>query len=212
MQKMPKRRRRRALRVSSACYITNHRTNNFLCRNTDKLNTVFPSNEALPSRIDDPELDQCFFGQSTDDKSDDDIIEESALDQFNTILQKAQQVSAQAERERRKTCKQPRTYNGKSERMLKWHKQFKDNLEKKGFLSVFNFITFTKKKTHLPESKQAQCTAVDSDKIPTNQALEEEEEEEKEEEEEGNNNEDEGDQTFQWMNKVRCVKLLRCTS
>ncbi len=203
---MPERQRHRAFRVSSACYITNHHTNNFLYWNTDKLNTVFPSNKALPSRVDDPKLDQCFFGQSTDDESDDDIIKELALDQFNTILQKAQQVSAQAERERRKTCKQPRTYNGKSERMLKRHKQFKDNLEKKGFLSVFNFITFTKKKTHPLESEQAQCTAVDSDKIPTNQALEEEEEEE------GNNDEDEGDQTFRWMNKVRHVKLLRCTS
>jgi len=92
---------------------------------------------------------------------------------------------------------------------LKQHKQFKDNLEKKGFLSVFDFITFTKKKTHPPESEQAQCTAVDSDKILTNQALEEEEEEE---EEEGNNNEDKGDQTFWWMNKVHRIKLLRCTS
>ncbi len=206
---MPKRQRHRAFRVSSACYITNHHTNNFLCRNTDKLNTVFPSNKALPSRVDEPELGQCFFGQSTDDESDDNIIEESALDQFNTILQKAQQVSIQAERERRKTCKRLRTYTGKSEITLKWHKQFKDNLEKKGFLSVFNFITFIKKKTHPPESKQAQCTAVDSDKIPTNQALEEEEEEK---EEEGNDDEDEGDQTFQWINKVCCVKLLRCTS
>ena len=92
---------------------------------------------------------------------------------------------------------------------MKQHKQFKDNLEKKGFLSVFNFIAFIKKKTHPPESEQAQCTAVDSNKIPTNQALEEEEEEK---EEEGNNNENEGNQTFQWMNKVYHVKLLRCTS
>jgi hypothetical protein len=115
--------------VSSACHITNHHNNDFLCRKTDKLNTVFPSNEALPSRVDDSELDQCLFGQSTDDEGDDDIIEEVALDQFNAILQKAQQVSAQAERERRKTCKRPRTYNGKSARTLKWHKQVKDNLE-----------------------------------------------------------------------------------
>jgi hypothetical protein len=87
---MPERQRHRAFRVSSAYYITNHCTNNFLCRNTDKLNIVFSSNEALPSRVDDPELDQPFFGQSTDDESDDNIIEESALDQFNAILQKAQ--------------------------------------------------------------------------------------------------------------------------
>ena len=91
---MPKRQRYRAFRVSSAYYVTNHYTNNFLCWNIDKLNTVFPSNKALLSRVNDPKLDQCFFSQFTDDKSDDDIIEELALDQFNAILQKAQQVIA----------------------------------------------------------------------------------------------------------------------
>jgi len=69
------------------------------------------------------------FGQSSDEESADDITEEPALDRFNAILQKAKQVSEQAEKERRKTCKRPRTYNGKSERTLKQHKQFKDNLE-----------------------------------------------------------------------------------
>jgi hypothetical protein len=209
MQKRPEQQRRRAFRVSSACYITNHSTNDFLCRNKDKLNTELPSDEALPSRVDDPELDQYLSSQFTDNESDDDIIEESALDRFNAILQKAQQVAAQAERERRKTCKRPRTYNGKSERTLKRRKQSKDNLKQKGFLSVFDFITFTKKKAHPPESEQARCTAVNGDEIPPNQALEEEEEEE---EEEGNDDEDEGDQMFWWMNKVRRVKLLRCAS
>jgi hypothetical protein len=141
-------------------------------------------------------------GQITNDEHNDDIIEESELDWFNAILQKAQQVSAQKERERRQTCKQPRTYSGKSERTLKRHKQFKENLEKKGFLSVFDFIAFTKKKTHLPESKQPQHTAVNSDTIQTSQGLKEEEEEEEE---------DIVDWTSQWINKVCCKKLLRCT-
>jgi hypothetical protein len=63
-----------------------------------------------------------------------------------------------------------------------------------GFLSVFNFIIFTKKKAYPPESKQAQYTIVGSDETLTNQVLEEEEEEK----EKGNNNEDKnkGDQTF----------------
>ncbi len=61
------------------------------------------------------------------------------------------------------------------------------------FLSVFDFITFTKKKTHLPEIEQPQCTAVDSDRVETNQGLEEEEEEEEE---------DADDWTPQWINKV----------
>jgi len=118
------------------------------------------------------------------------------------ILQKAQQVSEQAEKERRKTCKRPRTYNGKSERTLKWCKQFKDDLEQKGFLSVFDFIAFTKTKKNLLESKQPQCNAVDSNQIQTSQELEEEEEEEEE---------DMGDWTSRWINKVRHQKLLRCT-
>jgi hypothetical protein len=163
--------------------------------------------DTLLSGIDNHELNQ-----STDEDSelDDDILKESALVQFNTILQKAQQVAAQAERERRKICKQLRTYSGKSKRMLKWQKQLKDNLEQKGFLSVFDFITFIKKKNHPPESKQAQSTAVDSIEIQTDQALQKEEEEE-EEEEDDNDDEDAGDWTSWWINKVCYTKLLRCT-
>ena len=136
--------------MSTAHYFTINLTNDFLRRNKDKIKTISPPNEALedrlPSRVDDPEIDQCFFSQSTNDESNDDITEELALNQFNVILQKAQQVSEQAEKERRKTCKRPRTYNGKSKRTLKRCKQFKDNLKQKGFLSVFDFITLTKKK------------------------------------------------------------------
>jgi hypothetical protein len=154
--------------VSSAHYFTINLTNDFLHQNKDKIKTISPSNEALddrlPSRVNDPEIDQCFFSQSTDNESNDNITEELALDQFNVILKKAQQVSEQAEKERRKTCKQSRTYNGKSERTLKWCKQFKDNLKQKGFLSVFDFIALTKKK-NLLDSKQLQCAAVNSNQI-----------------------------------------------
>jgi hypothetical protein len=206
MQKRPERQRCRAFRVSLAYYFIINPSNDFLHRNKDKIITTFPPNEALddtlPSRVDDPELDQCAFGQSTDEESADDITEESALDKFNMILQKARRVSEQAEKERRKTCKQPRTYHGKSERTLKRCKQFKDNLAQKGFLSVFDFIAFTKKKTCLPEIEQPQCTAVGSDRVQTNQGLEEDEEEEEE-------NID--DWTSQWINKVCLQKSLRCT-
>ena len=96
--------------MSSAHYFTINLTNNFLYRNKDKIKTIFSSNKALddrlPFRIYDSEIDQCFFSQSSNDESDDNITEESALDQFNVILQKAQQVSEQAEKERRKIYKQ----------------------------------------------------------------------------------------------------------
>jgi hypothetical protein len=196
LKKKPERQRRRAFRVSSAYYFTFNPTDDFLYRNEDKITTTSPPNKALdnlsdtlPSRVNDPEHD--------------DIIEESTLDQFNMILQKAQQDSVKAEKEQRKTYKQLRTYNGKSERTMKQCKQFKDNLEQKGFLSVFNFIAFTKKKSNLLESEQLQCTAVDSDKIQNNQGLEEKDEEEEE---------DAGDWTPQWINKVRHEKLLRCSN
>jgi len=45
------------------------------------------------------------------------IVEQSALDHFNAILQKAQTLVAQAEME--KPQKRPKRYNGKSKRTLK---------------------------------------------------------------------------------------------
>ena len=93
MQKRSERQRCRAFRMSLAYYFTINPSIDFLHQNKDKIKTISPSNEALddrlPSRVNDPEIDQCFFSQSTDNESNDNITEELALDQFNTILQKA---------------------------------------------------------------------------------------------------------------------------
>jgi len=45
------------------------------------------------------------------------IMEQSELDHFNAVLQKAQKLAAKAERENPQKC--PRKYNGKSKRTLK---------------------------------------------------------------------------------------------
>ena len=70
------------------------------------------------------------------------IVDQSELDNFVTIMQKAQKIAAQVEREKPRKC--PRTYDGKSKRTLKQHKKHREDLAKQGFLSVFHFIAFTK--------------------------------------------------------------------
>ncbi|KAN0111274.1 hypothetical protein V8E52_008649 [Russula decolorans] len=59
------------------------------------------------------------------------IVEQSALDHFSAILQKAQRAAAEASRDQ----KRPRTYDGKSKRTLKRRRKFQDDLAKKGYLS-----------------------------------------------------------------------------
>jgi hypothetical protein len=70
------------------------------------------------------------------------IVDQSELDNFVTIMQKAQKIAAQVERE--KSRKRPRTYDGKSKRTLKRHKKHREDLAKQGFLPVFHFIALTK--------------------------------------------------------------------
>jgi hypothetical protein len=81
------------------------------------------------------------------------IVEQSALDHFNAILQKAQQLAAEAER--MKPRKRPRRYEGKSKRTLKRHKKCREDLAKQGYLSVFDFMAHVKesaeKRAHLEQ-------------------------------------------------------------
>jgi hypothetical protein len=77
------------------------------------------------------------------------IVEQSALDHFNAVLQKAQRATAEAEREMPR--KRPRRYDGKSKRTLKRHKQFQEDLAKKGYFSVFDFMAHVKEKAKKKE-------------------------------------------------------------
>jgi len=66
------------------------------------------------------------------------IVEQSALDHFNSVLQKAQRAAAQAEKDNPR--KRPKRYDGTSKRTLKRRKQFREDQEKKGFLTLFEFM------------------------------------------------------------------------
>jgi hypothetical protein len=77
--------------------------------------------------------------------SDDDpgVVEQSELDHFNAILQKAQYLAAEAERQK-KPQKRPKTYNGNSKRTRRRHKKQQKDLAKQGYLPVFDFIAHIK--------------------------------------------------------------------
>jgi hypothetical protein len=78
------------------------------------------------------------------------IVEQSTLDHFNFVLQKAQELAAEAEK--KKPRKHPKRYNGKSKKTLKRRKKIKENLAKQGYLSVFEFMT------HVEETvKKREC-------------------------------------------------------
>jgi len=72
------------------------------------------------------------------------IVKQSALDHFNSILQKAQKLAAKVERDGLQ--KWPKRYEGKSKRTLKWCKKCWEDLAKKDFLLVFEFMAVIKEK------------------------------------------------------------------
>ena len=72
------------------------------------------------------------------------IVEQSELDHFSAVLQKAQELAAEAER--KKTGKRPRHYDGKSKRTLKRHKKKQEALAAQGYLSVFDFMAHVEEK------------------------------------------------------------------
>ena len=74
------------------------------------------------------------------------IIELSKLDHFVSVLQEAQRVAVEAQREKDKQRTRPKTYTRKS-RTSSWrYKKHQDDLMKQGYLPVFDFISHVKKK------------------------------------------------------------------
>jgi hypothetical protein len=59
-------------------------------------------------------------------------------------LKKAQGLAALAQGEKEKTRKRLRRYSGRSKKTLKRHKKQKEDLQKKGFHSVFEYIALKK--------------------------------------------------------------------
>jgi hypothetical protein len=72
------------------------------------------------------------------------IAEQTALDHFNAILQKAQILATKAEKD--KPRKRPRRYSGKSQRTLKRQKDRREALAKQGQLSLFGYMSYMKNK------------------------------------------------------------------
>jgi hypothetical protein len=89
-------------------------------------------------------VEQCEGGQSEEETDLEEthdsleIVEQSALDHFNNILLKAQELAANAERE--KPRKRPKRYDGKSKRTLRRRKKLQEDLRKKGYPSLFDFM------------------------------------------------------------------------
>jgi hypothetical protein len=100
------------------------------------------------------------------------------LDYFTAILQKAQRVAANAEREKLNKC--PKTYKGMSKRTLKQCKKCREDLAKKGYLSVFDFMAHmkgkAKKRAHMAQlmERAAECgkQASEESMAESDQALE----------------------------------------
>jgi hypothetical protein len=111
--------------------------------NIDKINN--PNDRHLQ-----PAAEECGGGQREDEIDIEEpyegleIVEQSALDHFNAILQKAQGLAALAQGEKEKTRKRPRRYSGRSKKTLKQHKKQKEDLQKKGFHSMFEYIALKK--------------------------------------------------------------------
>jgi hypothetical protein len=94
------------------------------------------------------------------------IVEQSALDHFNFILQKAQSLAAKQEHVNPRKC--PKRYNGKSERSLKRHKKRQEDLAKQGYLLVFEFLAHVTDKTKERALESEQDTE-DSESILTSE-------------------------------------------
>jgi hypothetical protein len=83
--------------------------------------------------------------ESNSSEDDLEIVEQSELDHFVSVLQNAQKIAAKAEREQ-KPQKRPQKFDGKSERTRRRHKKRREDLAKQGFLSMFDFIAHSKEK------------------------------------------------------------------
>ena len=74
------------------------------------------------------------------------ITEQSKFGHFVSVLQEAQRVAVEAQREKDKQRTRPKTYTRKS-RTSSWrYKKHQDDLMKQGYLPVFDFISHVKKK------------------------------------------------------------------
>ncbi|KAJ6476600.1 hypothetical protein DFH09DRAFT_1108821 [Mycena vulgaris] len=99
------------------------------------------------------------------------ISDEKELDIFSTLLRDAQGAAQRAEQEREKSRKRPKSYFKNAPRTKRRHVQQAKDLEKKGFLNVFDYMAQIKaKKTEPSQSQKEQVSETmsisDSDSGP----------------------------------------------
>ncbi|KAH9014560.1 hypothetical protein EDB85DRAFT_1899154 [Lactarius pseudohatsudake] len=90
---------------------------------------------------------QGFESDGDEDNSDappdgPEIAEQSELEHFSAVLQRAQQIAVQLEKEKEKSkkCKTPNRYTGKSQMTSYRHKRARFQLAEKGFFRVFKYF------------------------------------------------------------------------
>jgi hypothetical protein len=79
------------------------------------------------------------------------IVEQSALDHFMAVLQNAQKIAVEAEKNQPRKRRKSQKHDGKSKRTLQRRRKCKKDLAEKGFLSVFEF------KEHVDKAKKKSC-------------------------------------------------------
>ena len=148
-------------------------TTSIYFENKDK--TLIPTNRPLQPANEKYEGGQREEETDFEEFCDLEIVEQSALDHFNTVLQKAQRIVAKAEKE--KPPKRPKRYEGKSKRTLKWCKKCQEDLAKQGYLFVFEFMDHVrenaKKRAH---TEQLAARALECKQESEESMLEESEE------------------------------------
>jgi hypothetical protein len=72
------------------------------------------------------------------------IAEQSELEHFSAVLQRAQKIAIQLEKDkdklRTRKCKTPRQYTGNSLKTKYRHKKARLQLAEKGFIGVFEYL------------------------------------------------------------------------
>jgi hypothetical protein len=104
-----------------------------------------PPDTLLQLTVEDCDDNQGEGGDETVSDDDLEIVEQSALDRFSAILQKAQKTAAEAERQK-KSKKRPKTYDGNSDRTKRRNTKKGKDHEKNGYLSVFGYMAYIKAK------------------------------------------------------------------
>jgi len=124
------------------------------CPRVDLNNPVYTEVDNSPETSDPLPLEDSGDGADHSDQSDGpDLVEQTALQQFASTLQEAQQLAVQLERDKaRQKRKTPKTYQGDSRMMLYCREKVRKALASEGFLDIGSFMAL--KEQEREERKQ----------------------------------------------------------